>query len=64
MQDKRGLKLENKFRKIPLLGDVLLDQVSWCNIKQFLSYLTFICRHESVASVEIWRKISRKKNAV
>ena len=28
-------RLQNKFRKIPLPVIYLLDQVSWCNLKQF-----------------------------
>ena len=32
-------RLQNKFRKIPLLVMYYLtDQVCWCNIKRFLSY--------------------------
>ena len=36
-RDQSLRRLQNKFRKVPLLSDVLPDQAWWCNIKQFLS---------------------------
>ena len=39
-------RLQNKFRKMPLLiRYILLDQVWWCNIKRFLNYSkNYICK--------------------
>ena len=43
--DQSLFGFQNKFRNIPLIVNVLSDQVWWCNIKQFLSYSkNYICK--------------------
>ena len=44
-------RLQNKFRKIPLLVIYLSDQVWWCNMKQLLSYFkNYFCKFMQVNS--------------